>query len=400
MAFTGPAPELRFDSPGPGFWELDPVHFPRPASRYWSAIHPPAFQRGTSEFARSYGMVIEALEMAYVNGFAYKRVKPLDPADVPERFARAEVVFAQKVWPEQLRDWNQTFKPEAIRAHRALQAIDPEALDDDALAAHLVCCRDHHAQMLYQHMRFTAAAIVPTGDFLAHVGDWTALPAAQLLGLMRGSSPVSAGASAELGALIAAYLDLVGYRLLDGFDISNPCAIELPDALRRAIRAAVAEQAVPSDLQDRISAERARVPEAHRSQFDELLEEARLTYPIRDERGVFSDIWAPGGPRPSPRSAPWPRCRPRRDGRPAGRQRRSRRRCPGRPRRLPRGPQFPGGTGQHRHPAAACMMRATGLALDALFRPASSAGSSAATSWSPARRPKPSTSCCPCWAAS
>ncbi len=331
MAFTGPASELRFDSPGPGFWELDPVHFPRPATRYWSAIHPPAFQRGTGEFARSYGMLIDALEMAYVNGFAYKRVTPLDPAEVPERFARAEAVFAQKFWREQLRDWNDTFKPTAIQAHRALQAIDPEALADDALVAHLGRCRDHHAQMLYQHMRFTAAAIVPTGDFLAHVGDWTGLPAAQLLGLMRGSSPVSAGASSELGELIAAirgdskarelleapgeagavlaqlrgleggtgdaasaYLDLVGYRLLDGFDISNPFALELPDALLRAIRAAVAEQAAPSDLQDRIATVRAAVPEAHRSQFDELLEEARLTYPIRDERGVFSDIWASG----------------------------------------------------------------------------------------------------------
>ncbi len=331
MTSTGPASALHFASPGPGFWELDPVHFPRPATRYWSQLHPPAFRRGTSEFARTYGMLIEALEMAYVNGFAYKRVTPLADAEVPERFARAEQAFAQKVWREQLRDWNGTFKPAAIQAHRALQAVNPETLDDDALAAHLGRCRDHHGQMLYQHMRFTAAAIVPTGDFLAHVGDWTGLPAAQLLGLMRGSSPVSAGASAELGALIGAirrdpraqvlleapddpahalaalrgldggtgaaaagYLELVGYRLLDGFDISNPFALELPDALRRAIRAAVAEQASPSDLQDRIADVRARVPEPHRAHFDELLEEARLTYPIRDERGVFSDIWASG----------------------------------------------------------------------------------------------------------
>jgi pyruvate,water dikinase len=36
------------------------------------------------------------------------------------------------------------------------------------------------------------------------------------------------------------------------------------------------------------------VPEQHREQFDELLGEARLTYKVRDERGVFSDIWAAG----------------------------------------------------------------------------------------------------------
>jgi phosphohistidine swiveling domain-containing protein len=97
------------------------------------------------------------------------------------------------------------------------------------------------------------------------------------------------------GAAVSEYLDLVGYRLLDGFDISNPYALELPDALRRAIRAAVAETGTgASDLEARVASVRGKVPEQHRAEFDGLLEEARLTYPIRDERGVFSDIWASG----------------------------------------------------------------------------------------------------------
>jgi phosphohistidine swiveling domain-containing protein len=329
---TGGSSELRFEPPGPGFWELDPVHFPRPATRYWVELHPAAFKRGTGEFARSYGMLIDGLEMAYVNGFAYKIVRPAAEAEIPRRFERAEEVYKRKFWREQLREWNETVKPASIKAHRELQSIDPDGLSDDALSTHLKRCRDHHAEMLYQHMRFTAAAIVPVGDFLAHVGDWTGLPPAELLGLMRGTSPTSAGASAELGQLIAAirkdpraqkllesdedpgrmleelreldrgtgaavsgYLDLVGYRLLDGFDISNPCALELPDVLRRAIRAAVAEkEAGASDVEGRIAGVRAKVPEQQRAEFDQLLEEARLTYPIRDERGVFSDIWASG----------------------------------------------------------------------------------------------------------
>jgi phosphohistidine swiveling domain-containing protein len=324
--------ELRFEPPGPGHWELDPVHWPRPVTRYWTEIHPAAFRRGTSEFARGYGMLIDALEMAYVNGFAYRRVGKVAEEEVPRRFQRAAEVFERKYWREQVREWNQTFKPASMKAHRELQSVDPDGLSDDALAAHLMRCRDHHAEMLYQHMRFTAAAIVPTGDFLAHVGDWTGLPPAELLGLMRGTSPVSAGASAELGQLIAAvrrdpraqkllevegdagraleelrsldrgtgaavsaYLDLVGYRLLDGFDIANSFALELPDVLRRAVRVAVAETGTDaSDVEVRIAGVRAKVPAAHRTEFDELLEEARLTYPIRDERGVFSDIWASG----------------------------------------------------------------------------------------------------------
>jgi pyruvate,water dikinase len=323
---------LHFAPPGPGFWELDPVHFPRPATRYWTEVHPAACRRGTQEFARGYGLLLDGLDMAYVNGFAYKTLRPVADAEVPERFGRAEEVLQRKYWREQLHDWNETIKPASIQAHRALQSIDPDALSDADLAAYLTRCRDHHAAMLYQHMRFTAAAMIPTGDFLVHVGRWTGLPPAELLDLMRGSSPVSAGASGELeqmiaaivrdaraarllesndapgrvlaglraldgstGAAVSAYLDLVGYRLLDGFDISNPFALELPDVLLRAIRAAVGGTGVDAaDVEGRIAGVRGKVPAEHRTEFDGLLEEARLTYRLRDERGVFSDIWASG----------------------------------------------------------------------------------------------------------
>jgi len=38
--------ELRFEPPGPGSWVQDPVHFPRPMTRYWQEMHPPAFKKG------------------------------------------------------------------------------------------------------------------------------------------------------------------------------------------------------------------------------------------------------------------------------------------------------------------------------------------------------------------
>ena len=42
-----------------------------------------------------------------------------------------------------------------------------------------------------------------------------------------------------VGRAASAYLELVGWRLLDGFDIGGRYAIELPDALLRSIRATV-----------------------------------------------------------------------------------------------------------------------------------------------------------------
>jgi len=322
----------RFEAPGPGTWEQDPVHFPRPVTRYWTEMHPEPFRRGVAEFMRYYGMLLDTMEMAYVDGIAYRKLVPVGDDQVPERFQRADEVWELKLWRDQLREWDEVAKPAAITVHRELQAVDPDGLSDAELVTYLTNCRDHHSQMVFQHMRFTGAAMICVGDLLAHLGDWTGVPPAEVLSMMQGAAPVSAGASAQLEGLIAAfegdpgarqilesdgdparvldqlgaldndvseklkeYLDLVGYRLLDGFDISGRYALELPDALLRAIRLSVTGRGDgTSDVDNRIVEIRAQVPEQHRGTFDELVGEARLMYRIRDERGVFSDIWASG----------------------------------------------------------------------------------------------------------
>lgn len=206
MAGSDAATDLRFDLPGPGTWTLDPVHFPRPVTRYWVETHPEPFIAGTSDFARFFGLLIGGLQTAYVNGFAYTQMSPVPDEEVPQCFAHAEEVFARKLWREQLNDWDENRKPASIAANRAIQAVEPGALSDDELAAYLVRCRDHHASMITQHMRFSGSAMLPTGDFLVHVQEWTGRRPAQLLALhaarlpslpavltsLSGSSPPSA----------------------------------------------------------------------------------------------------------------------------------------------------------------------------------------------------------------
>ncbi len=332
MNQTETASDLRYEPPGPGSWKLDAVHFPRPVTSYWAATHPAPFRRGFADFTRFYGMLLDTLDTAYLNGFSYTMMRPAAPEEVPARIQRAEEVFAGQLWREQLREWDEAVKPASIAAHREIQSVDPDALDNEELAAHLTRCHEHHEAMITQHMRFTAAAMIPTGDFLAHAGAWSGLPPSDLLGLLRGAAPVSAGASRELeqlvraiaadphaaqllasdgdpaavleelrgldgesGPAMSAYLDLVGWRLLDGFDISGPCALELPDVLLRAIRvAAEGRDDEASSVQELTAGVRAKVPAEHQGEFDELLAEARVMYRLRDERGVFSDIWASG----------------------------------------------------------------------------------------------------------
>jgi pyruvate,water dikinase len=332
MTDTAAKPEARFEPPGPGTWELDPVHFPRPVTRYFADASPRWFGDATAEFMAYYGAPIAKLDGAFVNGFSYHQMVPVDPAEVPARFQRAEEVFANKLWREQLREWDEVAKPASIKLHRELQSVDPDNLSDAELCEYLTRCREHHIRMGYQHMRFTGAAIVPVGDLLAHALAWAQVSPAEVLATTQGAAPISAGASAELDRLVgaleadetarqllesddepalvldklrelgnevsaalSAYLDLVGYRLLDGFDISGRYALEMPEALVPAIRSWVGgrTEAGP-DPEQKFAEVRAKMPEEHRAEFDDLVAEARLMSRIRDERGVYSDIWASG----------------------------------------------------------------------------------------------------------
>jgi pyruvate,water dikinase len=323
--------QLTFTPPGPGPWELDPVHFPRPVTAYWAEMHPEPFSLGYGDFMAYYGLPLQTRRTAYPSGFCYGQMQPVSPDAFPERVQRAAEVFERKVWRDQVKEWEEVRKPAAVQAHREIQAIDPDQLTDDELVAYLRRCREHHAVMIRQHMAFTGTAVIPPGDFLVHAREWTGLPTVKLLGLMRGASPISGGGSPQHAALVAAYradpaaraaldaeddpgallerlrrestptgqalndyLDFVGYRLLDGFDLSSRYALEMPDVLLRSIKTAIDGTDEESDLDAQVAEVRTHVPEEHREEYDALLAEARLGYRVRDERGVYSDVWASG----------------------------------------------------------------------------------------------------------
>src|SRR6516162_9624824 len=152
MSSTSMPTGLRFEPPGPGSWEQDPVHFPRPMTRYWQEMHPPAFKKGTNDFARFYGLVIDGIQVGYVNGFGYNQLMLAPEAQIPERIQRAEQVIPNKLWREQLCDWDENCKPSSIATHRELQSVNTDTLSDTELAAYLTRCRDHHSAMITQHM--------------------------------------------------------------------------------------------------------------------------------------------------------------------------------------------------------------------------------------------------------
>lgn len=338
--------------PGPGPWELETSHFGgRAVTPIVEEIFPEPFRKGFAKACARYGLLLDHLELRFVNGIGYTQPAPvgappgiskLPPKFVftlllkmhPELRQRIKICaqnFERKPWREELAQWDREIKPAAHKAQRALQAVDPNTLSGKALGEHLIRCRDTWVAMIEQHHSYNMASLLPIGDLLAHVTEWTRLPAEEILSLLRGSTPVSAGQGDALDALVAAlrrddaararlerdddtlldalrawpgevgraateYLDLVSHQLVGGFDVTERCAIEVPGLLARGIRQALDEPRGrdESALAAMTESVRSRVPAAQRPLFDELLQEARTHNRLRGERAIFSDAWSSG----------------------------------------------------------------------------------------------------------
>ncbi len=325
----------RFEAPGPGSWTQDATHFPRPVTAYTFSVFKQGFTAGFRESAARYGLLLSHLEYRRVNGFMYSQRVPIDGDDVEleRRFAAAQTAFASRLWREDLRRWDSHYKPDSIRRNRALQSVAVDALGTAALSQHLEAVFENAREMFYRHHIFTVPSLIPLGHYLATVREWTGLDAGELLAPLRGSSPVSCGASEELqrvgqaltraaidpadfdpstpageildelrrrddavDAAIDAYLDALGLKLASGYDVADPCAIELPQVLLQTMWAARHQTtaALRRRADEAVTPIRDAVPARHREEFDELLAEARLINRLRDERGIYNDLWGTG----------------------------------------------------------------------------------------------------------
>jgi phosphohistidine swiveling domain-containing protein len=322
-----------FEPPGPGTWEQDSTHCPRPMTAYAFESFRAAFPKGFSEGSSRYGLLFSHLEPSLVNNFVYYRqamVDPNDTAEVGRRFEAARTALEQKLWRQDLDRWDKDYKPDSIRRNRALESVPLKGLDTEGLIAHLAAARANATEMIYRHHIFTIPCVIPVGLYLANAAEWTGLDPGLLLAPLKGSSPVSLGALDELrqvgaalaeagvgakdypglsasdtltalrqrddavGAAVRAYFDAIGMRLVGGYDVADPCAIEMPDMLAGAIWASTNATTSASDAVEAAARVRDAVPDRHRDSFDGILEEVRLTARLRDERGIYNDAWGTG----------------------------------------------------------------------------------------------------------
>jgi rifampicin phosphotransferase len=209
-----------FKAPGPGSWELEQTHFARPATRYVSAVFAEPLARGFAEGTKRYGLLLDTLRMRFVNDFCYGKfagvgapenasgpppraifaiLTRLHP-EIRRRIAAAPGVLEKKLWREDMRRWDEQYKPDSIARNLKIQNTAIGALGDAEFVAHLEEVKANAVEMVYRHHIFTIPCCFPVGHFVSEVQRWTGLPSGEVLGVLKGSAPISRGVASAARA--------------------------------------------------------------------------------------------------------------------------------------------------------------------------------------------------------
>lgn len=329
-------------APGPGTWELDTTHFGPTVSRPARDMVEHSCPKGLGEGFDLLGAPLATMDARFVHGRFYRRLVPLIGGDrdlppppawalrfafrvVPKlrrRAAVADRAFADGSWHSEYERWEAEWKPALVAANRRFGAVDDASLTDGQLADHLDALWAHVLESTTLHFRLHTSDMGPIGRMLVAARDW-GIDGPDLMGALAGASPSTSAprtavnelraelraadvepatldevraVSSRAAELLDGYLAEYGDRLTTGYDFTHATLRELPAVVLASIT-----DARPTGVDDArargdaaLTALRDRVPAADRDHFDQLVEDARLTYGLRDENGPLTFEW-PGG---------------------------------------------------------------------------------------------------------
>lgn len=289
---------------------------------------------------RELGTPVDTLDVRFVNGFFYSRLRPLISPDKPatklppafvlklatrlhpemrRRAKAAQHALDTEPWSKVIRDWQNGGRALIEKQNLELQDVDLDSLDDDALVTHVHRVITHCEKNWEHHFWLHGFDLGPLGRFLYESMQW-GFEADELLPLLEGASPSTSaprkalrqirdeveasgrepGSLAELRAIspsIAAsvdeYLRYRGHVLFSRYDVDGVTLGERPDLVFASIMSAELRD-VTADVDARTDAIRARVPADQRSRFDDLLRQARVAMDLRDDNGPTTAEWPLG----------------------------------------------------------------------------------------------------------
>jgi phosphohistidine swiveling domain-containing protein len=333
---------VAWEPPGPGEWSTLRDHFPGSATPAYRSVFRETFAAGTRAAYARYGILADRLQAEYVNGHMYLRPIPLvmpdramkRPPPTPlvwlmsrlhpafrRRNRAARAALTERRWHDDNRRWYEEQRPDWIERNRALQRDVPGDLSNDELAAHLERCREHWRAGYTLHFELHGPDLVPLGLLLARGEDW-GLSAQRLVEALQGASPSSTGHAPELdelrklvaasgttpssldevrslgpdaAALLDRYLADRGWRMTTSYDLDGRALVELPELTLAAILGGPPDPEKTRARADAVAVGlREHVPQADRPEFDRLLEDARSTYGLRDDNGMYTGAWPVG----------------------------------------------------------------------------------------------------------
>lgn len=330
-----------FTPPGAGQWDLDRSHFTGGTTPIMQMITTNTMRDAFLKQWAQNGVPARTVDVRWVNGFYYSRLRPLvapdksttrlPPTWVLKAMTRLHPEFRKRNRAAQrsledngtaevIAEWHSTIRPDLVAKNLALGRVELDALDDHQLAAHTQTCLDHLSTTMEEHFRLHGFDLAGIGQLIKEARGW-GIAGSDVVPTLIGASPSTAAplealaairaelqaagvepatlddvraASPRAAELLDDYLDRRGSVLYAGYDIDTPTLGEAPDVILSTIRNASG----PNDVAARASAEaaalRARVPAEERDRFDELLAAAREAMDLRDDNGPITIEWPAG----------------------------------------------------------------------------------------------------------
>ena len=331
---------VTWDAPGPGQWALDRSHFPGGCTPLVQALMCATEPIAMTRVFKELGAPVETLSVAFVNGYAYTRMRPLIAPDRPakklpplwvlrvatrvhpemrRRAKTAEGTMKNAPWIGVIHDWHNGGKAGIEQGNFALQSVPLVELGGAALMEHVRECWANCLRNWEHHFWLHGYDLGPIGRFLHGCERW-GFDALELLPLLEGASPSTSGPNqqaadicrevkaagrepATLGelraispavaAMVDSYLERKQWVLFSRYDVDGVALGERPELVFATIMAAEHR-----DVSDHIlaltAAIRDRVPAADRDEFDSLLGSARDAMDLRDDNGPVTAEWPLG----------------------------------------------------------------------------------------------------------
>ncbi len=278
------------------------------------------------------GMPADTLDVRFVRGFMYTRLRPLISPDrattklspalvlkvavrlhpgMRRRAKQAAKALADRPWRKVLREWQTSIRPRLETTNEQLQAIDVQSLDDSGLADHIERLMAHCRENFELHFYLHVFDLGPIGLLLADCKHW-GLDATEVIPALGGASPATTApsrilselrrivasrparprsldevraVSPEAARLVDQYFQRRGRMMVTRYDLDGRTLEEQPDLVMAALldgSDATTDEARADQIAARL---RERVPGAERAVFDERLAEARATMDLRDDNG-------------------------------------------------------------------------------------------------------------------